>query len=244
MKQWRSLIAVALAAVLALSLGCTRYQRRPLSFRAPSTYANYQVVEGAGIGARVIADRREAREAFGFDIIEAGVLPVQVVISNAGKAPLTIVADQSFLVELNGETWQILKRKLAIERVEKTTGWGEIGPRAGRGALLGTAAGALIGVAIGVVTDQHTVDALGTGALLGAAGGGIIGGAAGATDKDIGRNIAEDLRDASLENKVVEPGQLGHGILFFPAEALRPARLKLRLKNASTGALHDLEFEF
>ncbi len=244
MKHWRSVTAVALGVVLALSLGCTRYQRRPLSFRAPSAYPNYHVVEGAGIGARVIADRHEAREAFGFDIIEAGLLPVQVVISNAGKAPLTIVADQSFLVESDGETWQILKRKLAVERIEKTTGWGEIGPGAGKGALLGAAAGALVGVAIGVVTDQHTVEALGKGALLGGAGGGVIGGTAGAVDQDVGRNIAEDLRDASLENKVIEPGHLGHGILFFPGEARQPARLKLRLKNASTGALHDLELVF
>lgn len=242
MKGSRRGFVVVLAAITVLACGCARYQRRPISFRTPSSYPNYQIVEGVGIAARAIADRREARETFGFDIIKAQVLPVQVVVSNESDWSLMIVPDQTFLMESDGRMWPILSRALARERVEKKTGWGEIGPGAGKGGLLGAAAGALVGVAIGVVSDQSTLAAAGKGVVAGAAGGALIGGAAGLADKDVGRAIAEDLRDASLENKVVEPDHLGHGVLFFPGEARRPSQLKLRVKNVASGEVRDLAF--
>ncbi len=228
-------------AVLTL-LGCSRYQRKPLSFRMPSEYANHRELEGALLAAEAVSDRRRAREAFGFDIIGAGVLPVQVVISNESASELRIVPEQTFLRESKGEMWAILPTDLARERIESKTAWGELGARSGRGAVLGGLGGAIVGAAVGVVTGDSVTSAAGTGLVVGGAGGTVIGGADALTDQQVGRRIARDLRDASLQNKAVAPGELGHGVLFFPAEATGELRLKLRVFQTDTGRVKDLDF--
>ena len=43
----------------------------------PGTYPNAQEIAGAVIGARAFTDGKEAKENFGFDIISAGMLPVE-----------------------------------------------------------------------------------------------------------------------------------------------------------------------
>jgi len=238
----KALGMVALALAVLFGAGCARYQRRPLSFRMPSSYPNHQTIQGAELGARAITDRQRAKEAFGFDIIGAGVLPVQVVIKNGADWPLQIVADQSFLVESDGRMWPVLSAELARERIAKHTGWGELAPGAAKGAVLGAAAGAVIGTAVGVVSGKSVGGSAAKGAVVGAAGGGVLGGANAMSDQEVARNIATDLRDASLRNKQVPPGQLGQGILFFPAEARSPAQLELQVKNARTGKVYTLKF--
>jgi hypothetical protein len=43
-----------------------------------------------------------------------------------------------------------------------------------------------------------------------------------------------DLRDKSLENKFIKPGDLAHGIIFFPGEAASAKQLRLQLKAKET----------
>jgi hypothetical protein len=234
-------VAPLLAAVL-LAAGCESYQRKPLPFRMPSDYPNAKEVEGVQLGAAVLRDRGEAKQIFGFDIIKAGVLPVQVVIADNGNQAVVIDPTQTFLVESGGRVWPVLAQEVAAERISKETGWGELGPGAGKGALLGTAVGALGGLAIGILTRAHTGEAVLGGAVVGAAGGAVIGGAKGLSEHgEVEHKILRDLRDRSMDNRQVHRGEIGHGVIFFGTEAQGASMLKLRIKAVETGAAYTVD---
>ena len=241
MMRWK--MGLVLAVALVAASGCARYERKPLGFRMPSEHADSAELDGALFGARVIDDRREAKEAFGFDIIKAGVLPVQVVIENNGHAEFEIVPEQTFLVDAAGQNWDVLDQAVAHERISEKTGWGEVAPGAGKGTLVGTAVGAVGGLAVGVLTKTHTGKAVLGGAAIGAAGGALAGGAKGLwwDRQKVDKDIMLDLHARSLANKRIKPGQLGHGLIFYGTEADRAAKLKLSVRNTETGAVHMLE---
>ncbi|MFW6188856.1 MAG: hypothetical protein ACOC7T_00350 [Planctomycetota bacterium] len=238
----RTARALVITLIVVSVAGCARYERRPLAFKSPAAYANHQTVEGVSLGAQKLADRREARQVFGFDIIRAEVLPVQVVIDNESGDPFSIVPEQSFIEMPDGRMYPLLRPDMARQRIEESTGWGEIAPGAGRGAILGGAAGTVLGAAVGVVTGRNVLEAAGKGAVVGGAGGAVLGGAEGATSEEVSREIAQDLHHATLQNKVVRPNAVGHGVLFFPGEAGAATGLKLRIKNEDTAEVHDLRF--
>lgn len=225
--------AVVLAAALAAA--CSRYEQKPLPVRVPAAYPNATIVFGVNLAAEAHADPDRAKELFGFDIVGAGVLPVQVVFDHQGADPVEIVPEQTFLMDAQGQLWNVLDQRLAYKRIQDKAEWGEIAPEAGKGALLGAAAGAIVGAAIGIVTGKSIPEAAGKGAAVGGAGGAVLGGAKGHQDPEVGRSIREDLRSRSLENKPIEPGMLSHGVLFFPAEAKTPRQLRLRIRNTRTG---------
>ncbi|MDP6107898.1 MAG: glycine zipper family protein [Candidatus Brocadiia bacterium] len=241
MMRWK--MSLVLAVVLVAASGCARYERKPLAFRMPSEHADSAELDGVVFGARVIDDRREAKEAFGFDIIKAGILPVQVVTANNGYAAFEIVAAQTFLVDTAGRHGDVLDQVVAHERISEKTGWGEVAPGAGKGALVGTSIGAVGGLAVGVLTDTHTGEAVLGGAAIGAAGGALVGGAKGLwwDRQRVDTDIMLDLHARSLANKRIEPGQLGHGLILYGTEAGRAAKLKLSARNTETWAVHMLE---
>jgi hypothetical protein len=106
--------------VLFLAAGCgTAYKVKPLPFRAPSSYANSLQVGGATLAAQAYADREKAKEAFGFDIRGAGMLPVQVIFDNPGPHALKIVPEQTFLEDESGNLWPILEEQFAYDRATK-----------------------------------------------------------------------------------------------------------------------------
>ncbi|MEZ4485522.1 MAG: hypothetical protein R2864_13355 [Syntrophotaleaceae bacterium] len=61
-----------------------------------------QLVAGAQVAAQSYADSAAAKQAFGFDIRAAGLLPVQVVIDNGGASALNMVPEQTFLIDADG----------------------------------------------------------------------------------------------------------------------------------------------
>jgi hypothetical protein len=229
-------------AFLLLCSGCTRYQQKPLPIRLPSTYPNATEAFGATIAAVARDDKAEATDMFGFDILGAGVLPIQVIFDHQGTDPVEIVPSQTFLTDPQGQLWNILQRDLAYNRIEAKTEWGEIAPEAGKGALLGAAAGAIIGAAVGIVTGENVLTTTGKGAAVGGAGGAVLGGAKGHQDPSVKQSIREDLRNRSLENKPIPPQGLSHGVLFFPAEALGARTLRLQLRDTVTGETRTLTF--
>ena len=165
----RSLIAV-MALVMTVS-GCAAYKSREVSFRHPSSFANMQNVSGAMVAAASHADKKQAEKVFGFDIRATGILPVQVVIDNAGAQTLQIVPAQTFLIDGDGNLWNLLRGQTVYERLEKSTEYARIVEGGGKGAVLGAAGGALIGAAIGVLTGENVGTALAKGAAVGGAGG-------------------------------------------------------------------------
>jgi len=166
--------------VIFFVAGCAQhYQAKPMPFKAPGEYPNASQMAGATVGAKAWMDKAEAHKAFGFDIIGAGMLPIQVVIDNQGSNDLSINGTQSFAEDTKGNLWPVLSRTMAYERATKFAKTGEVVKEGAYRGLLGAAAGSIIGAAVGIVTGENVGEALGKGAAAGAAAGAVIGGGGG-----------------------------------------------------------------
>jgi hypothetical protein len=239
MKTLSWLVPALLGCVLA-TVSCVSYKSQEVPFRQPSAYSNMQIVAGAQVAAEAYADPGEAKKVFGFNIRKAGLLPVQVVIDNTGSHDLQVVPDQTFLVDNQGNMWNLLDRGTAYQRVESSSEFATIAKGAGKGSVLGAAGGAIVGAAIGILAGSNVGEALGKGAAVGAAGGAVIGGTQAGTSVEPGRQISQDLANKDLENRNIQPGMLGRGFLFFPGEAPSASMLRLQLMETGTGKVHTV----
>jgi hypothetical protein len=89
------------------------------------------------------------------------------------------------------------------------------------------AAGALAGLAIGIVSGSNLGDTTGKGAMTGAAAGALYGGVS--THDEYGQQILNDLASHSLRTDHVLPGELAFGYLFFPGRDEAKSANMLRL---------------
>ena len=208
--------AAALFLAVALLASCTPYKSQKVPFRPPSAYENVQSVAGAEVAAESYAEKAKARESFGFNIRKAGLLPVQVIISNTGDRTLRVVPGQTFLIDEQGNYWSLLDKKEAFTRLEESDEYARLAKGAGGGALLGGVGGAIVGSAIGILTGQNIGEAAGKGAAVGGAGGAVVGVAQTYQDDEPEQRIARDLEAKELRNREIEPGILGRAFLFFP----------------------------
>jgi hypothetical protein len=241
----RTLVGIVVILSLLSSLaGCTFHASREVAFRPPAQIANAQQVGGTLVAAEQYADKKMAKAAFGFDIRGAGLLPVQVVMDNQGPQRFEIVADQTFLVDATGGYWNLLDRKTAYQRVESSSEYGSIVKGGAEKGMWGAAAGALAGAAIGILSGHNVGEAAGMGAAAGAAAGTIYGGAQAGSSDEPGRRIARDLATKDLENRIIEPGNLGRGFLFFPGEAPSASQLRLQLRDVVTGQTFNAVLTF
>jgi len=239
------IIAVGLVLVFAGFSGCTTaYKVKPMSFKAPTAYPNHTEVAGVTVGAKAFVSKEKASEAFGFDIRDAGMLPVEVVFDNEGTEALEIDAAQTFLEDREGNLWPILSSKIAYDRATKFAETNEIFKAGAYHGFLGATAGAIIGAAIGIVSGQNVGSALGKGAVLGGAAGATLGGADKYGSDSARRSIIQDLRQKSLEYRPIPPGGLSYGFLFFPGEAKSAKTLRLKIVEGRHGPVHVLNLNF
>jgi len=232
-----TVLAYLLAVLLLMGCGPS-YKVKPVSFRAPDAAANAAMIGGALMSAKAFVDPGEAKTAFGFDILKAGMLPVQVVFDNQGSNVLEINGSQTFLEDAQGNLWPILSNKIAYERATRYGDTNEMMKQGAHKGLLSAAAGAIIGAAVGIATDEGVAAAAGKGAAVGAAAGAALGGAEGYSSGRARRSITDDLYEKSLQNKPIAPKSISHGILFFPGEATSVSRLRLQLVEAESGQVH------
>ena len=231
------LIIVVMASLL--SACSTAYKSQEVSFRYPTSYNFSQDIAGAKVAVEAFADKDHAQHAFGFDIIGAGVLPVQIVMDNTGKHGLELVTNQTFLIDDQGRMWNILDNRAAYERLEKSSGFTNLAKSTGTGTAIGAAGGALLGAAVGILSGRDIAKDTLKGAAVGAAGGTLVGGAKGLTnDDDASAQISKDLTNKTLKNKPIDPGTLARGFMFFPAEASGARQLRLQLKESDTGRIY------
>lgn len=240
MKLRTALRGALIGAITCSMLACTSYKSQEVGFRPPAAYDNVQMIAGAQIAAQSYADSSAAKQAFGFDIRSAGLLPVQVVIDNGGDSALDVVPEQTFLIDADGNLWNLLDSRTAYQRVEKSSEYARIAKGAGRGSLLGGAGGAAIGAAIGILTGENVASAAFKGAAVGGAGGAVIGGTQEGSSTDASRQIGRDLATKQLVNQAVQPGSLANGFLFFPGEAPSAAQLRLQVRETHSGKVHKL----
>jgi hypothetical protein len=204
------IIASILFTVLAAC--ATSYVAKPLPFRMPGTYPNAQEIAGAVIGARAFTDGKEAKENFGFDIISAGMLPVEIVVDNKGPHPLEINGTQTFLEDKQNNLWPVLNRNLAYDRATKYAQTKETFSEAAHSGFLGAAAGAVKG-------GSQAYDA-----------------------GDARHAIVDDLQQKSLQTKSITPNTLAYGFIFFPAEAKSAKSLRVQIVEKDTGKSYVLTF--
>ncbi len=236
----RQLIACLLGLAL-LGSGCATYQPTVTPFKLPEAHANVQRLAGAYIAARAWDKEEEAAAAFGFNIIRAGLLPVQVNFDNRGTSTLMIQPSQTFLINDRAELFPLLTEQEAYDRLDRATWLPERVKGLTSGAFLGGAAGALLGAAIGVAAGRSAGEYAMRGAATGGAAGAILGAGA-AADTQVPRTISEDLARRQLKNTPIKPQELASGLLFFPREAGKPQSLRLQMVEQESGRVYTLNF--
>ena len=228
-----------------LICGCTGYEYKPVPFKAAEAYPNHVNVSGAIIAAKAWSDKSEAKQAFGFDIRGADVLPVQLIVDNKGPITLTLIPDQTLVQDSENNLWPLLPARVVYERIEQNVKTARMGGEGARKAGLMGTAGAIIGAAIGIVSGGNVAQSTAHGAVIGGATGAVLGGAEGLNDAESQRRISSDLRNRSLQNQPLKPNQISHGFLFFPGEVKTPQilRLKLRDTKAKTDQIVELAIQ-
>lgn len=223
---------------------CATYKTQYTGFRPAEAYPNKQVVNGITIGGEAYADRKAAIEAFGFDIRDAGLLPVQVVMDNKSGSNLEIDPAQSFLIDNDGRYWNIIPNNVSVERVDKYTTAGAVVKGGAKGALIGATAGAILGAAIGIVSGNSIGEAAWRASGLGAGAGAVIGGVKEGTDREREHRIADDIREKGLEGKLIPDDHVANGFIFFPGEATSAKGLRLQFREKETGRIHKVVLDF
>jgi len=233
----KSFLVIIVFICFNMLVACTSYERQVVPFRMPESSPNAVSFNGAIIAARIFTES-EAKEAFGFDIMSAGILPVQVSFDNKSEHSIKIIADQTFLIDEESNVWPILDQSMAYDRLTKKTELGKVAPEAIKTGLLLGAAGALIGAAIGIVTGTNVGEAVGKGAAIGAAAGLTVGGAQGTDNSEVKYKIKEDLQSRSLQFRAIKKGELAYGFIFYPGEIIKSAKvLRLQLRASDTGQI-------
>ncbi len=216
----------ALALSVFFLAGCATYGDKVAPVPLPSAQAERVEINGVKLLAQSYVDRKQAKAAFDFDIRGAGLLPVRFVIDNQSAQTAQVEADQTFLIDQLGQAWPLLSSEQAYDRVHRHVELGETITGGLKPATLGGVAGAIVGLAVGIVSG-NIGEATGKGAAVGAAAGAIYGGAE--RYGNLEGEIYRDLRDESLRNRRVEPGELAHGYLFFPGKQEAESGTELRL---------------
>lgn len=228
---------------LFFTVACARYETKIQPLKMPSAYPNVTQIGDTMLGAEAYSDNKKAKEAFGFDIRSAGVLPVRVVFDNKGKDSLEIISSQTFLVDVENNAWPVLEQNIAYERISKKTEMGEVLPQSAKYGALGGIAGGIIGAAVGIVSGSSVGDAAMKGAAAGAAAGAVIGGTKGLTDTEVQERIHNDLTKRSLENRPVKPMEIAYGFIFFPGESKTAKELRIQIRNIATGQIYYLNMK-
>lgn len=211
--------------------GCASYGHNVAPIPFPEAQPDHITIDGVAMTGEVYLNSGVAEKHFGFDIRGAGLLPVQVVIDNKSKEEVRIDPSQTFLIDRQGQAWPLLSSEEAYNRIQGHVDMGEAVKGAGKpAALLGTA-GALVGLAVGIVSGHDVAHKAAAGAAVGAAAGMLSGGSR--AYLSTGEKIRKDLAQRSLKNSAIHPGELAHGFLFFPGkgtdEALSAAKLRLAI---------------
>ncbi len=227
---------VIVFAYLNTFAACTSYERQVVPFKMPESSPSAVSFDGAIIAARIFTES-EAKEAFGFDIMSAGIFPVQVSFDNKSEHSIKIIAEQTFIVDEESNVWPILDQSMAYDRLVKKTELGKVVPEAVKSGLLLGAAGAVIGAAVGIVPVPNVSLAVVKGAGIGSMAGLTGGGMRGMDNTDVKYKIKEDLQSRSLQFRAIKRGELAYGFFFYPGEINSAKVLRLQLRASETGQI-------
>lgn len=223
----------ALVLVCTLLASCTTYDDRVPPVPLPSSNRDHADVNGARVAAEAYADPDQAEQAFGFDLRDAGLLPVRLLIDNQSTSVVRVNPQQTFLIDREGRAWPLLTGEQAYNRVASAVHVGTLVGNTSRGAVWGASVGGLTSFAIGLVLGGSVGSGLSNNlaehAAFGAGIGTLVGG--GQDTSGLENQIRRDLIAKSLRNQRLQPGELAYGYLFFPgkneAQSARALRIGL-----------------
>jgi len=229
-KSAIGLLLVAFTLPVFMLNSCS-YQDRVAPLELPEASSRAVTVDnGLKLVATAFVSKKSASDAFGFDIRKAGLLPVQVTFQNDGSKTVTVVPEQTFLVDNKNEAWPVASLDRTYERTKGYVEVGETLSGAAKPATLLGVAGAVAGMAVAIISGKNVGEGTGKGAVAGAALGALIGGAS--RYDTAKKQIRSDLAGKTLQNEEILPGQIAYGVLFFPglpAEAQSAKELRLAL---------------
>lgn len=232
----------SLLCLLTALLACATYGERVAPVPLPAAQSDHVDIGGAKVVVRSFASDKEANQAFGFDIRGAGLFPIRFVIDNQSPSMASVRADQTFLIDAQGQAWPLLTAKQAYQRVQSHVELGETAKATGKPAVLLGAAGALAGLAVGIVTGKSIGGITAKGAAVGAATGALFGGTK--RYNQLNQEIRQDLLQESLQNERIRPGELAYGYLFFPGKDEATSATAIRLGLEVGGKAHTIMIPF
>jgi hypothetical protein len=193
-------------------------------------YHNRTSIPQGQIGAAAYSRPGQLKAVFGFDLMRAGVLPVQARVENYSTTA-SIVLLEAVVTGLDGQSWEALPSGVVYDRINRHTSGGLSGEQGVRRTLLWGLAGGILGAAVGAVSGTNVGAAAGKGAAV----GGALGAAssiAGAASDDGGAymDIQRDFSGRSLDHATIPPERTANGLFYFPAECGDPVRLSLTVR--------------
>ena len=210
------LLVVACAAPL---------KTNPIRFKEPSTYLFRESYEGMEIGVDIINTSDKSRQFFGTEMAQADILPIQLVVKNAGRRELEIDSSQIFAQNQDNEYVAAFNLRQASEHARASSLGTTMAAGAAVGALAGAAVGAGIGAGIGSATG-NTGRGAATGAAVAGTTGTAAGVAAGASDSLTVR-FRKELAELYFGDRVIYPGNFESGFIYFPLGNYTRVRIKI-----------------
>lgn len=219
------LVSVASVILLGLMLlsGCgPRYQQiKPRIAKQATQLPNYRTRAGVSVAIQPYVYRGE-----GLNFTEAGILPVNVVVTNFGTLPMRLSPNQVLAYGSDGQLYLTYTAQEAAQLVINSNTLEEAAKGAVAGAAGGAALGALLGLAIGAIFHVDVGQTAAAGAIGGALGGGA-GGLQGTLER-LRREVSADIVNNALRESVVLPGFTVSGWLYFPGHVqLREVRMAI-----------------
>jgi hypothetical protein len=220
MNRWRTWLVITVMVT-----GCAAPLRTTVApFPAPELLPNAQRLWHLVVAADLLDTPEKSVRVFGTNLATADILPVQVVVKNTGTQEYEINAAQIYGIA-GLEYFPAFNLNQAAQRIRESSIGTTVATQAVLGALAGAAAGAAIGVAAGAAAGD-TGGVAASGAAIGGAVGVTGGAAAGASDHYT-HQFRHELAVQDFGDRVVFPGDLLQGFIYFQVQPYRAIRIKV-----------------
>lgn len=230
---------IACFFLISFLVGCAvPLKTDTVTFLPPSSYQNYQNVNGLQIAVVPIASKTKSEEIFGTDLKEADILPIHLIVQNSGNEEFEINSKQIFGISPNGEYTVAYNLNKAAEHVRSSSIGTTAVTGAVAGAVIGAAAGAAMGAGIGHASGDSSTGAE-SGAIIGGTVGATSGTAAGLSDSFTVR-FKKELANLAFEDQVIFPGDIKQGFVYLKWKSYD--RIRIKIFNITANKTENREF--
>lgn len=207
-------------------------------FMLPENMRGHQDYEGLVVAVVPIATSEHSNRIFGFDMKEAGVLPVQVVMHNTGTKSFVITARQFFGITYEGTYHSALSAGAVGYRIKDVSVGSNVATQATVQGFWGAALGAGVGAGVGLLTGDLGSGAA-TGAIIGG-GAGVLSGVGDGLSDDWTEKYKQQLAGQTLGNSDLHPGDIRSGFIYLPSKGY--CKLRVKLFNVTANRMKEMFF--